>query len=490
MAKAKKESGVPAAGRQASASARGLPASGEAAPGASTRGISAGHAEPQAARQFASRAGDGAAVQAGDKVRVSCEGGEYTGILLPRSGPVGFLTLKLPSGYNIGIRESRVRGIAVLEAGAAAMGGAAKPAGKQSVSKHNFISILGCGGTIVNKIDYRTGAVHPATTPEELILGIPSASKHNLRAKLLFSLPSEDFSPAHWQELAKEAHQQIKEGAEGVVITHGTDTMHYTSAALSFMLQNLPCPIILTGSQRSSDRGSSDAEPNLRASLLAAKADVSGVFICMHHDMSDDTCALSFGTKVRKMHTTRRDAFRSVNVHPAALVHLQQEKVEKTSAQCPSRKTGAEMQFSPELNANVAMQYIYPGVKPAQISALSKHDGVVLVGMGLGHLPINLSNDKLAQPILKEVKGLVSSGVPVVLASQCIYGRVDMDVYTYGRALKDAGLIGNGCDMTAETAYVKLMWVLAREKKMEKVKGLMETSLVGEISDRTEIVPY
>jgi len=427
----------------------------------------------------------------GDRIRVSCEGGEYTGILLPRAGPAGYITLKLPSGYNIGIKESKIRSILVLEPSAAKISSVAPSTGKAAgTGKPPFISILGCGGTIVNKIDYRTGAVYPASSAEELLAGIPTASKYNLRAKILFSLASEDLTPAHWQAIAKETQQQIKEGAEGAVIGHGTDTMHYTSAALSFMLQNLPCPIILTGSQRSSDRGSSDAESNMRASLIAAKADLSGVFICMHRDLSDDVCALNFGTKVRKMHTTRRDAFRSINVHPAAMVHLAQEKVEKLSPLCPSRNKAAKLSVDTALNTNVAMQYIYPGMLPSQISALSKYDGIVLVGMGLSHLPINLGKDNLAQPIFKEVKELISSGIPVVLASQCIYGRIGMDVYTIGRAIKDAGLIGNGCDMTPETAYVKLMWVLGHEKKAERVKELMETNIAGEISDRSEIASY
>lgn len=429
----------------------------------------------------------------GDKVRVSCGDGEYTGLLLPSAhADMEFTQVKLSSGYNIGIRTSRIKSIEVLEQSSAKLYGATdkKEATGKSPSPNGKISLLACGGTIVNRIDYRTGAVYPASTTEELVAGLPGGAKGAVRPKMLFPIASEDMTPAHWVELAKTAAEDIKDGAQGVVITHGTDIMHYTSAALSFMLQNLPVPVILTGSQRSSDRGSSDAEPNLASALVAAKADLSGVFICMHENLSDDFCALHFGTKVRKMHTTRRDAFRSINVLPAARVFPANGKVEKLSARCPGRKQGAKLFLDTRMNPNVALQYIYPGIKPKMISALLDYDGVVLAGMGLGHIPINLGKDQLSMPIFKEVASLVQSGIPVVLTSQCIYGRVDMDVYTNGRALKDAGLIGNLCDMAPETAFVKLMWVLGHEKKPEKVKQEMETSLVGEISDRTEIAPY
>ena len=429
----------------------------------------------------------------GDRIRISCGDGQYTGILLPQARDGGeFTLLKLESGYNIGIRASRIKNIEVLEQSSAKLYGATD--GKEAKGKHSApkgkISLLACGGTIVNRIDYRTGAVHPASTTGELVAGLPEGAKDWVSPKMMFPVPSEDLTPAHWAELAEAAAEDIKSGAQGVIITHGTDTMHYTSAALSFMLQNLPAPVILTGSQRSSDRGSSDAEPNLRCSLAAAKADLSGVFVCMHENLSDDFCALHFGTKVRKMHTTRRDAFRSINVLPAARISPMSERVEARALNCPRRKPGASLSLDTKMSTNVAMQYFYPAIRPSAISALSDYDGVVLVGSGLGHLPINLAKDPRSIPILKEVSALVKSGIQVFLASQCIYGRVDMDVYTNGRALKDAGLMGNLCDMTPETAFVKLMWVLGHEKKPEKVKQEMETSLVGEISDRTEIVPY
>ncbi len=433
--------------------------------------------------------------QPGDKVKITCGSDEYIGVLLPEKAEgSAFTTIKLPSGYNIGISKGRINSIDVIEASSAQLAKAtlvssskSMPSAKQSL---DFLSLLACGGTIVNKIDYRTGAVHPATSPEELVAGIPGVQPGEIRAKMLFSIASEDMTLFHWQKLAEATASEIKDGAQGVILTHGTDTMSYTSAVLSFMLQNLPCPVVFTGSQRSSDRGSSDAQSNLLSSIAAARADLSGVFICMHENMSDETCAVHFGTKVRKMHTSRRDAFRSINVFPAARVYPSSGKVEKISKHCLQRSPSAKLSLDTKMNANVAMIYVYPGMNPSLVSSLSDYDGVILIGTGMGHVPVNLAGDKMCASILPEVKRLIASEIPVVLVSQTIYGRVDMNVYTNQRALLEAGVIGNMCDFTPESAYAKLMWVLGREKKMEKVKRLMETSLVGEISERSEITGY
>jgi glutamyl-tRNA(Gln) amidotransferase subunit D len=434
---------------------------------------------------------EGTEAKPGDLVRIESKGQSFEGILVPRASDGSqFISLKLPSGYNIGVCAKGAK-IEVLKRGVAEFFGATdkKEKSMPPTCTEGKISLLACGGTIVNRVDYRTGAVYPASTTEELLAGMPQQFRSSIRPRMLFSIASEDMSAWHWKELALAAAQDIKEGAAGVVITHGTDTMHYTSAALSFMLQNLPVPVILTGSQRSSDRGSSDASQNLACSLAAAKADLSGVFVCMHEGISDGFCTLLFGTKTRKMHTSRRDAFRPINVPAAARISPDGD-FERLSLSCPSRNPGAQLKVDTRLNENVAMQYIYPNIKPSAIAALSDYDGVVLVGTGLGHIPVNLGKDQHSIPILKEVRALIDSGIPVVLASQCIYGRINMNVYTNGRILLEAGVIGNLCDMTPETAYVKLMWVLGHEKRMEKVKEEMEKSIAGEISERTEIMPY
>ncbi len=429
------------------------------------------------------------AAQPGDLVRVSCGAEECEGVLLPASEKdTDFTTVKMSSGYNIGIKKERITAIEVLERSSASLVGNRKTVDDEMKAAKPFISLIGCGGTIVNKIDYRTGAVYPTTSPRELVASLPSLSRFNIKASTLFSIASEDMASFHWIEMAKKVAGEINDGAEGVVLTHGTDIMHYTSAALSFMIQGLPCPVVLTGSQRSSDRGSSDAEANIHSAMVAAKSDLSGVFICMHENMNDDACVLHFGTKVRKMHTSRRDAFHSVSSLPAARVLA--EKVERVSERAMARNPAANFTLDTKMNNDVAMRYIYPGMKPQEISSLSKHDGVVLVGFGLGHLPVNLAKNPNSASILTEVKALVDSGVPVFLASQTIYGRVDMNVYTNQRVLLEAGVMGNLCDMTPETAYVKMMWVLGHEKKMPKVKELMEKSLVGEITERSDIADY
>jgi len=427
-----------------------------------------------------------ASAKPGDSILVDCGLGEQKGILLPSINPTA-IAIKLSTGYNIGIKQENIKKIEVLETGKPPS--SAAPSKKAQAPTKDFLSILGCGGTIASRIDYRTGAVDAATTPAELVNAFAHLSKKPLRAKSLFSISSEDTTPAHWQKIAQAAADEIKDGAHGVVITHGTDTMSYSSAALSFMLQNLPCPVIFTGSQRSSDRSSSDALLNMQAALLAADSDLSGVFICMHENLSDDSCLLHFGAKARKMHTSRRDAFRSINCRPAACVSPLQGHFERISPLAQPRNSG-KLLLDTKINPNVALIYSYPGIRPEMIASLSKYEGVVIAGTGLGHVPSNTSGDKDAVPVIKEVSQLISSGIPVVIAPQAIYGRINLNVYSSGRVLAEAGAIGHLCDFTPEAAYVKLMWVLAHEKKMERVRCMMEKNIAGEISARSEIVDF
>ena len=417
-------------------------------------------------------------IEVGDEVTIACPKGTFSGLLMPRpAGAPGTFVLKLPNGYNLGISAEGASIELVRKA-------ERKKPQKEENEPRGDVSILGCGGTIASKVEYRTGAVYPAITPSELRTAFPALGKlAKIHSKQLFSLFSDDMNVGHWKLLAEEAAREIRAGSHGVVVMHGTDTMTYTSAALSFMLQGLPAPVVLVGSQRSSDRPSSENAMNMMNAVFSAKQDVGEVCVCMHATSSDDYCHLHRGTRVRKMHTSRRDAFHSINSPPIAAVDYRSNRFETLMA--PRKRSKSGLKLETKMSDNVALIYVHPGMKPKLIEKLDSYDGVVLMATGLGHIPTNPFNDKLATPILPAVKGLIGSGIPVVIAPQTICGRLDLNVYTNGRLLLEAGAIGDGMDWTPECAYAKLCWVLGQTKSMKKVKEFMETDMAGETGSRS-----
>jgi glutamyl-tRNA(Gln) amidotransferase subunit D len=424
-------------------------------------------------------------IEAGDVISVSRDGAQRIGRLMPKieNADPDCVVIKVENGYNIGIAFEKGTRIGLVEKGSI---GSGKMIDRyKRIRVGGAVSILGCGGTIASKIEYKTGAVFPAFLPEELVASFPRlGGMGKIASRQLFSLLSEDITATHWEMVAKEIEQDVKEGAEGIVIMHGTDVMGYTAAALSFMLQSTPVPVVLTGAQKSSDRGSSDNEMNLICSVHAAKSEIAHVGVCMHANSSDDYCNLHLGTRVRKMHTSARPAFQSINAKPLARVDFASGKVEPIAAQYAKRDAKRKLELKPKMNDNVALVHTYPGMKPKFIEKLSDYDGIVIAGTGMGHLPANVFGDKLAKPVLPALKELIASGIVVAMAPQTLYGRVDMNVYSTGRLLLEAGVIGNYCDWLPETAYVKLMWALGQEKKKEKVEALMLKNIAGEISER------
>jgi len=417
-------------------------------------------------------------IDVGDTITVHAEGRVYEGILMPRPqlGDSNIVVLKLKSGYNVGIRAGSIELIATTSAKQREEPVFEKP-------KKGDIAILGCGGTIASRVDYKTGAVHPSITPKELRATFPELDRWPLHSRQLFSLLSEDMTSYHWKAIADEIENEIKDGANGVVLMHGTDTMSYTSSVISFMLQNLPVPVVFVGSQRSSDRPSSENRMNLMNSVFAATKDFGEVTVCMHASTNDDFCHIHRGTKVRKMHTSRRDAFRSINSKPLFAVDYRKNRFEALDEHKPRSKTG--LVSKKKLNDNVALVYVHPNIKPDFISKLDSYDGVVLAGTGLGHAPLGSSDDKHAGNILKPLKELIDSGIPVVMSSQCINGRICMRVYSTGRLERNIGVIGDGADWTPEVAYTKLCWALGQTKKMDEIRKLMETNIAGEINNRS-----
>jgi glutamyl-tRNA(Gln) amidotransferase subunit D len=427
-----------------------------------------------------------AGAQIGDKVRIELKriGGQEVveGLLIPRyhsGGEENYIVVKLKTGYNLGVRVDAATKVSVLGKGETPhFTRPALPHQKAGLPK---VSIISTGGTIASKVDYRTGAVKPALDSEDLYSVVPElADLAEIDAKVLLSVFSENIGPQQWPKIAESAAEQVRSGADGVVIAHGTDTLGYTAAALSFALQGIPAPIVLVGSQRSSDRPSSDAATNLiAATAVAGQAPFAEVVVAMHDWVSDEKVAFHRGTKVRKCHTSRRDAFRSVNARPIAYYDLANRALQLNSEKYVERNRRSDWEVRSKFDPNVALIKFHPGLSVGMIdwATATGYKGIVLEGTGLGHV-----SDVLFPALERAVK----NGIVVGMCSQCIWGRVHMNVYSTGRDLLKIGVLPLG-DMLAETALVKMMWAFGQEKDPEKVSKLMVANIANELSDRRSL---
>ncbi|MEM2848939.1 MAG: Glu-tRNA(Gln) amidotransferase subunit GatD [Candidatus Bathyarchaeia archaeon] len=414
----------------------------------------------------------------GDTIRIKKSNGAiYEGILVPRFeyGDPECIVLKLKNGYNIGLKISDADVVEKLGEGSKLMY-KAQPTPK-TVSNLPKVSIIGTGGTIASRVDYRTGAVTPIFTADDLYSMVPELGElADIETKVLFNVFSEDMTPKHWTKIAEEIASQSKDNIQGVVVAHGTDTMGYTAAALSFALQGLPAPVILVGAQRSSDRPSSDAALNLISAVIAAAhAPFGEVAVAMHKNLSDDEVLIHRGTRVRKCHTSRRDAFKSINGDPLGVV--KNRAYHQISSFFKPRNSSNSLKIKPVFEEKAALVKYYPGFNPEVIEKLLDmgYRGLILEGTGLGHV---------GSVCIKAIERARDMGVFIGMTSQCIWGRINMDVYYTGRDLQRAGVTPLG-DMLAETAVVKLMWVLAQTESIEEIKRLMLTNIAGEFSHRT-----
>jgi glutamyl-tRNA(Gln) amidotransferase subunit D len=305
----------------------------------------------------------------------------------------------------------------------------------------------------------------------------------NIKAKKVMSLMSEDMLPKDWIEMAKIIEKEIKEGVDGIVITHGTDTMHFTAAALSFMLEKINIPIIITGSQRSIDRGSSDAFMNLLCAVkAAAEFDGAEVMTCMHSSSNDDSCILIRGTKVRKMHTSRRDAFRPINDRALAKVYADKKiEILNNNYKKADRAKKTTADITAKFNEELALIYVYPGLDPDIINFYLKKEvkGIIIAATALGHV-----NTWTEKSLIPNIKKCYDKKIPVFITSQTIYGAVNPYVYTNLRKLS---VEGHGIylkDILPETAYIKLGWAMSQEKEYEKIKDMMLENIKGEFNER------
>jgi len=402
--------------------------------------------------------------------------GNFEGTVLPRAenDDDKHIVVKIITGYNIGIDTDTI--IEMKETGYKKAN--YKIPEKEFPFTKNLpsVKLLGTGGTIASRLDYRTGAVIPAFSPGELYGAVPElADICNLTTEKLFAVFSENMGPEQYKALAIAIGKEIENGVEGIVIGHGTDTLHHTAAALTFMIQDSPVPIVLVGSQRSSDRPSSDAALNLMHAMTAAgHGDIAEVMVCMFGPTSDDYGFLHRGTRVRKMHSSYRSTFRTIGDTPLATVT--RKGVVPIKQDYNHRRKDRKVKILPYFEEKVAMIYYYPNMQPDMIDSLVEngYKGIVIVGTGLGHV------NKLLYPAIKRA---YAKGVAIYMTVQTLWGYVHMFVYDTGRDLMAMGVVP-ASNMLPEVAYIKLSWALGQTTDLEKVKELMLKPINDETTKR------
>jgi glutamyl-tRNA(Gln) amidotransferase subunit D len=426
----------------------------------------------------------------GDRVKLTKKDGKAVeGILMPNKETKS-IVIKQKSGYNIGINPDSVKSMEVTEKAQAKKekkeGKEAKE-GKESKVKEKkglpTIAILHTGGTIASKVDYETGGVIAQFSAADLVAMVPEITEiANIKTELVANMMSEDMMFSDYQKLIRAVKKHAPD-VDGIIIGHGTDTLGYSSAALAFAFEKIGIPVILVGSQRSSDRGSSDAAVNLIcAAEFIAKSDFAGVAVCMHSSSQDDKCAILPATKTRKMHTSRRDAFKAVNDEPIAFVDYKTRKIFMMKKDYPKKAKGIAVVAKEKFDEDVCLLKTHPNMKPAVFESFTKNfKAIVLEATGLGHAPTNLGDNNLKNYDL--LKRFIAKGGIVAITSQCIFGRVHPHVYVNLKRLSDIGCIF--CeDMLPETAFIKLAWLLGNYSN-DEAKKLLAKNLRGEITERT-----
>lgn len=430
---------------------------------------------------------------------------EHSGIITPAVSP-GHISLKLANGYNLSHPENSILSLSIISTPNTS------PQGKISSpdtdvdngsSDLPLVRILHTGGTIASKVDYATGAVVASFEPEELIAAVPElADIARIEAIKLGNMWSDDMRPQHWNSLLAASAEAFADGAVGVVVTSGTDTLAITAAALAFGWAGeggvAPGRIVVTGSQRSSDRGSSDAGENLIAAVYWAANGPSpngglgdSTVVMLHANSDDGEIAVLPGCSTRKLHSTRRDAFKPINAEVLATVHIGREGpthtlspvYEEALASTTPRQNTTPTKY--DCKIKIAQMMGGPYLLPDLVTAVAKngYSALVFHGTGLGHLPVENpngdapENELLADTITEVIKG----GLNVVMANMCINGPVNMNVYSKGRNQQNMGILGHGGNCSPDTVVIKTHWSLSQGRNLGED---LESNLLGENPER------
>ena len=409
-----------------------------------------------------------------DIIQITTYKTQLEGIVMPRSefSAPNFIEIKLENNYNVGINVSDIQNI--------------KKIGKREANykfpEREFpynealpmVQLLGTGGTVASRLDYMTGAVIPSFTPSELYSSVPELAEIcNLDCEIVFEILSENMKFEYWQKLAEKVKQAVDSGINGVIIGHGTDTMSFTSAALAFMLKDLSIPVVLTGSQRSSDRPSSDAALNLINAATVATSDIAEVVVTMLGSPSHDYGLIHRGTAVRKMHSSVRETFRTIDDIPLGLVRERKIKMFNNNY---TKRNESETTIETNFEKKVALVYFYPGMENELIEFFidNNYKGIVFAGTGLGHVSTHIYNS---------IERAIQEEITIIMTTQTIHGYVGMNVYSTGRELQNLGVIP-GRNLLPEVGYVKLGWVLGQTSDPNEIKKLLLTNIAGEFIER------
>ncbi len=406
------------------------------------------------------------------------------------------LTIKLKeNGYNISIILDKDTKLEILEE-KKEIGKTHKLDIKQNSSLPS-VALVSTGGTIGTHVDYKTGGVNMSRTPEEILSTVPELLEIVNIKKIVpvIQKASEDICYKDWQEIAKAVFEQLNDKEiDGIIISHGTDTLSWTGTALSFMLSNINKPVLLVGAQRSPDRASFDGAMNLVCAAHFIKEKIPGVYTSMHGSMSDDFCNIINTTKCRKMHSSRRDAFKPINDTPLARVYFSGKieflKDRKKYEMLSKEKPKLDISFSD----TVAILKAYPNFNPEVIDwYISKgYKGLIIEGTGLGHVPTNDETNKLADKTkdwLPYLEKATKKGIIVIMTTQCLFGRVNGNVYSNLRNITKSGVeYLEQHDMLPEVVCIKLGIALARFKTKEDILKYMSKNISGEITKKE--VPF
>ncbi|MCL4328744.1 MAG: Glu-tRNA(Gln) amidotransferase subunit GatD [Candidatus Thermoplasmatota archaeon] len=405
--------------------------------------------------------------EVGDRISVKYHDGEIQGIFLTEDQD--FLFLKLDSGYNTGISKKRIEATKVLQGKKEEI----ENNEKVVVDRGKGISVLSTGGTISSRVDYATGGVKPSRKMDSLY-SEEMSKVHDISVhfKVVSSILSENMSPDMWVSVAGEVRNALDRD-KGVVVFHGTDTMSYTASAIAFMLEEQTGTVVFTGAQRSPDRPSSDSYVNIEGSIKFASIQSGEVGICMHSGLSDDSVNLLRAVRSRKMHSSRRDAFKSMEYPEIGLISSGKQVYFRQE-----RKASERNVVRNRLEPAVGLIFFNPTLSPEDVDQFAENRKcIVIMGTGLGHV---------AQRLIPTLREIIRGGTRVVMSTQCISGIVDMNVYSTGRDLLDAGVLHFG-NILPEVAYVKAMYVLANYPD-DEFEIRMAENMRGEILGRNHEV--